>query len=88
MMIVQNKNQISYRIFKRDTSEVKTFVHALDDLIKNYQIEKVIVVADRGMLSKDNLEATVNNGYEFIIGERLKSLHRKTQEQLLDINAN
>lgn len=85
MMIDQNKNPIGYRIFKGDTFEGDTFTHALDDLKKNYQIEKVIVVADRGMLSKKNLEATQNNGYEFIIGERLKSLPRKTQELLLDI---
>jgi transposase len=42
-------------------------------------------VADRGMLSKNNLEITTNNGYEFIIGERLKRLKRDIQKPLLDI---
>ena len=45
----------------------------------------MVVVADRGMLSKNNLEITSSKGYEFIIGERLKNLPQKTQEQLIDL---
>jgi hypothetical protein len=36
------------------------------------------------MLSAANLEVTVNNGYEFIVGERLRKLPREIQESLLD----
>ena len=85
MMIDHNKNPIGYRVFKGNTYEGDTFKEALDDLKKRYQIDKVIVVADRGMLSKNNLEITTSKGYEFIIGERLKNLPQKTQKQLLDL---
>lgn len=86
MMIDQYKNPIGYRIFKGNTFEGDTFKFALEDLKKQYQIDKVVVVADRGMLSKKNLELTIENGYEFIIGERLKSLPKNLQNQLLDIS--
>ena len=86
MMIDQYKNPIGYRIFKGDTFEGDTFEFALKDLKKQFQIDKVVVVADRGMLSKKNLKLTVENGYEFIIGERLKSLPKKIQDQLLDLS--
>jgi hypothetical protein len=72
MMIDRDKNPIGYRIFNGKTFEGDTFEHAVNDLKTKYDIDKVIVVADRGMLSKNNLEITTNNGYEFIIGERLK----------------
>ncbi|WP_259016249.1 IS1634 family transposase [Emticicia fluvialis] len=85
MLIDHLKNPIGYRVFKGNTYEGDTFREALGDLKKRYQIDKVIVVADRGMLSKKNLEITNSKGYEFIIGERLKSLPQKTQQTLLDL---
>jgi transposase len=86
MLIDQFKNPIGYRIFKGNTFEGDTFKEALSDLKKRYQIDKVIIVADRGMLSKANVKLTVENGYEFILGERLKSLPSKIQSQLLDLS--
>lgn len=44
----------------------------------------MIVVADRGMISKTNLKAVEDNGYEFIIGERLKMLPQQVKQNLLD----
>ena len=86
MMIDHLKNPIGYRIYKGNTFEGDTYKHALEDLKKRYQIDKVVVVADRGMLSKKNLEETTSQGYEFIIGEKLKGLPRHIQAPLLDIN--
>lgn len=85
IMIDRDKNPIGYRIFKGNTFEGHTLQCALDDLKKQYQIDKVIVVADRGMLSKNNLQIIAGNGYEFIIGERLKSLPKNIQSTLLDL---
>jgi transposase len=85
MLIDQDKQPVGYRIFKGDTFEGHTFEKALEDLKKEYQIEKVVVVADRGMLSSHNIELTQAKGYEFILGERLKNLPKKQQEELLDL---
>lgn len=86
MMIDRDKNPIGYRIFKGDTYEGHTFEKALEDLKTQYQIDKIIVVADRGMLSKNNLQITTEKGYEFIIGERLKSLPKAIKTSLLDLS--
>ncbi len=85
MMIDKDKNPIGYRIFKGDTYEGHTFEKALEDLKNQYNIDKIIVVADRGMLSKNNIALTTEKGYEFILGERLKSLPKAVQTPLLDI---
>lgn len=87
MMIDRSKNPIGYRIYKGNTFEGDTYKQALEDLKNRYQIDKVIVVADRGMLSKKNLEITKDKGYEFIIGERLKNLPKKVQAPLLDLKS-
>jgi transposase len=85
MLIDKDKQPIGYKVFKGDTFEGHTFEHAVKDLKKEYQIDKVIVVADRGMLSKNNLEVTLDNGYEFIVGERLKKLPQEIQSHLLNL---
>jgi transposase len=86
MMIDRDKNPIGYRIFKGNTFEGHTFEKALGDLKNEYQIDKVIVVADRGMLSKNNIQITKQKGFEFIIGERLKSLPKRIKDELLDLS--
>ena len=84
MLIDKDKRPIGYRIFKGDTYEGNTFKVALEDLKTRFDIDKVIVVADRGMLSKANIQKVIEADYEYIIGERLKSLPRKIKEILLD----
>jgi transposase len=86
MMIDKQKQPIGYRVFKGDTFEGHTFELALDDLKKQYQIDTVVVVADRGMLSRNNIELTTSKGYEFILGERLRTLPSTVQKQLLDLS--
>lgn len=83
MLIDRDKNPVGYRIFKGDTFEGHTLEQALDDLKQQYQIDKIIVVADRGMLSKQNIALIEQHGYEFIIGERIKNLPATVQQQLL-----
>lgn len=84
MLIDQDKRPIGYRIFKGDTFEGHSFKEALDDLKNQYKINKVVVVADRGMLSKGNLQLVKEKGYEFIIGERLKALPKDLQQKLVN----
>jgi transposase len=86
MMIDRDKNPIGYRIFKGDTYEGHRLEKALEDLKSQYHIDKIIVVADRGMLSKNNIQITTGKGYEFIIGERLKTLPKAIQNPLLDLS--
>jgi transposase len=44
-------------------------------------------VADRGMLSKENiLELTETQGYQYILGEKLKMLPANIQKPLLELN--
>jgi transposase len=84
MLIDKNKCPIGYRIFKGDTFEGHTFEKALEDLKQEYQIDKIVIVADRGMLSKNNIQLVHERGFEFIIGERIKSLPKPVQKTLLD----
>ena len=86
LLIDKNKNPIGYNIYKGNTFEGHTFKDAIRQLKEQYQIKNIVVVADRGMLNKTNLEITTNEHYEFIIGERLKTLPESIKAHLLNID--
>ena len=85
MMIDKDKNPVGYQIFKGNTYEGHTLPEAIKVLKKRYAIDKIIIVADRGMMSKVNIEAVTDSGFEFIVGDRLKNMPSAVQEKLLDI---
>lgn len=86
MLIDRNKCPIGYQLFKGNTYEGHTLAEALKNLRKKYSIDKVVVVADRGMMNKDNLAVVTENGFEFIIGERLKNLPEKIKARLTNLD--
>ena len=86
LLIDKHKNPIGYQIYKGNQYEGHTFEDAIKRLKSEYQIDKMIVVADRGMLSKTNIEIVENqSSYEFIVGERLKTLPQNIKSHLTNI---
>jgi len=64
---------IGYKIFEGNTSETKTLIPVLETFQEKFDIDKPIIVADAAMLSQKNIEALQENGYEYILGGRLKN---------------
>jgi hypothetical protein len=86
LLIDKNKQPVGYQVYKGDMYEGHTFKDAISSLKKRYELDQVIVVADRGMLSKENiLELTENHGYQYILGEKLKMLPQNIQQPLLEL---
>lgn len=86
MLIDKDKRPVSYEIYEGNTYEGHTFEDAVKALKETYNIRRVIVVADRGMLSKHNIEIIEQTEtYEFIVGERLKNLPKADQADLLNL---
>lgn len=84
LLIDELKRPVCYQLYSGDTWEGGTFIDIIGALKKEYSISKVIIVADRGMINKTNLKAVEDNGYEFIIGERLKVLPQQVKHHLLN----
>ncbi|MFN8254235.1 MAG: IS1634 family transposase [Bacteroidales bacterium] len=84
LLIDQNKQPVGYEVYQGKQYEGHTFTDALGRLKEKYQIEKVICVADTGMMNQDNILEVGQNGYEFIFGERLKNLEQGIQNEILN----
>ena len=84
LLIDKHKQPIGYRIYKGNTFEGHTFEKAILQLKEQYQIKNIILVADRGMLSRNNIALTESHQFEYIIGEKLKTLPQTVQSMLID----
>jgi transposase len=87
MLVDQEGRPIGYDLFPGNFYEGHTLKTAIEKLKQRFAIEKLIVVADRGMMSQDNLKAVRDSGYEYIISARLKKLPEVIQEQVLDLDS-
>ncbi|MEW6063580.1 MAG: IS1634 family transposase, partial [Nanoarchaeota archaeon] len=89
LMVTKEGLPIGYQIFNGSKWEGDTLAPALKELRTKYNLDNIIFVADAGMLSKDNLnklEELEQEGFEYIVGARIKNLPKVLTEQVLDYN--
>jgi len=75
---------IGYDIFEGNTFEGKTLIPTLEKLQQKYGFTKPVVVADAGLLSKDNIKLLKENRYPFILGARIKNESEILKKELLE----
>ncbi|MGI6689547.1 MAG: IS1634 family transposase [Christensenellales bacterium] len=75
---------ISHTLFPGNTMDQSTLEIAVADLKKRYHMEKIVVVADRGLNSKDNLHYLVGEGHDFVMSYSLKKAPRDLQDLVFD----
>jgi transposase len=64
---------LAYELFEGSKFEGHTMIPVLDAFKEKYQLEKLVVVADAGLLSTKNILALGEKNYEFILGARIKN---------------
>ena len=74
---------IGYDIFEGNTYEGHTLIPFLEKISAKFNLEKPIVVADSGLLSNENIKALQEQGYEYILGARIKNETNKIKEKIL-----
>lgn len=83
LLIDKTGRPIGYELFKGNTYEGHTLVKTIEKLKTRFQIGTVVIVADKGLNSKANLKDIRQAGYHYIVSGRLKSMDKKTIEQVL-----
>jgi transposase len=74
---------IGYDIFEGNTYEGHTLIPFLKNMSKKFNLGKPVVIADSGLLSKSNINALEDNGYEYILGARIKNEKESIKSQIL-----
>ena len=74
---------IGYDIFEGNIFEGHTLIPFIEKMSEKFNLGLPVVVADAGLLSKDNIASLEQKGYEYIIGARLKNESTDIREQIL-----
>lgn len=77
---------IGYELFSGNTAETKTLIASIESWKRVFNIGSVCFVADRAMMSEDNVVLLEAHGYNYVIAAKLRSFDKKLKEDILDAN--
>lgn len=75
---------IGYELFEGNKAEVKTLLDCLESWKKTLNIGSVCFVADRAMMSDDNLTKLEEKKYQYIVAAKLRNLPNDLISNILD----
>ena len=63
---------IAHHVFAGNTNDASTLPAVLTDLADRFAVGRICVVADRGLVSSDNLAAVAGAGFDHVLAARLR----------------
>ncbi len=77
---------LAFEIFEGNKFEGHTMLPVIDAFKEKYQLKKLIIVADSGLLSNQNINELQEKKYEFILGARIKNESKEIKDKILSLN--
>jgi transposase len=74
---------LAYEIHEGNKYEGHTMLPIVDAFKSKYNLDKLVVVADSGLLSTSNINELLKKGYEFILGARIKNESKSIKDKIL-----
>lgn len=73
-----------YELFAGNTFDGKTMIKSLQNIKHRFGISRVIIVADRGINSKNNLNLIKEAGYGYIVASKIRSMSENILNTIFD----
>jgi transposase len=84
LVINQDGLPISYHLFPGNTYEGKTVVPVLNRLKKDFLLEKIIFVGDKGIVGNEIMQELSSAGYEYIIAAKISKVSDQYHQEILN----
>jgi transposase len=75
---------VTYRLFPGNIYEGHTLLSMVAEIKRVYEVENIVLVADRAMFSTDNLQTMEAEGIKYIVASRLRHLPGALKREILD----
>lgn len=85
LLVSRDAYPLAYDIFEGNKYEGDTFLPVLEGFCNKYHLEKLTVVADAGLLSRQNVEQLTKKGFDFILGARIKNERQAVKDDILKL---
>jgi transposase len=83
LLVSKGGYPVAYDIFEGNKFEGHTMLPIINAFKEKYKLNKLIIVADAGLLSKENITELQKENYEYILGARIKSESSDMKEKIL-----
>lgn len=74
---------LAFEMFEGNKFEGQTMLPVIEKFKTRYNLQQIVIIADAGLLSKENIESLYALHYKFILGARIKNESKSLQQQLL-----
>ncbi len=74
---------LAHEVFSGNTNDVKCFAKVIEQLKEKYRVSQVVLVGDRGMISKSNIKEIQSNGLKYILGYRMRTISKEERSEVL-----
>ena len=78
---------LSFDVFPGNTYEGHTLISVLEKFKSRFSIDKVVIVADRGINNRDNLAKIRESGFDYVFGHRFKNAEGELKRSILDLES-
>jgi len=85
LLVSMDGYPLAYEIFEGNKFEGHTMLPVIDRFKEKYALEKLVIVADSGLLSYQNIKELQEKGYEFILGARIKNESKEIKDKILSL---
>jgi transposase len=86
LMLGIDGQPLAFEVFEGDKFEGHTLIPVVEAFRTRYQLQNLVIVADAGLLSKDNISELIRLNYPFILGARLKGEVDTIKSRILEHN--
>lgn len=86
LLVSEGGYPLAYDIFEGKQYEGHTMLPIINRFREKYNLIKLVVVADSGLLSKQNIDELITNQYEFILGARIKNEKQDIKAKILALS--
>lgn len=83
LLVSRDGYPLAYDIFEGNKFEGHTMMPVIDGFKQKFDLERLIIVADSGLLSRSNIEQLQEQSYEFILGARIKNESTYIKDKIL-----
>jgi transposase len=75
---------VSYDLFPGNTNDCETLMPVLDKVKKDYDIGRVIIVADKGINTADNIAFNLARGNGYVFSQTVRGGNKELKDYVLD----
>lgn len=86
LLVSKNGYPLAYEIFEGNKFEGHTMLPVVEEFKAKYKLDQLVIIADSGLLSTNNIEELQSKGYEFILGARIKNEKAFIKDKIVSLS--